>query len=345
MLVAVSGLRSTVHLEHRCSHDMIPTCICIDVEPDGVQIPHRGPAPWTGYATIVALMERLRTRLEEATGVTPRFAWFLRMDPQIGQSHGRADFAVDAFADRIGQLQGHGDVFGIHVHPLRWCDQRSLWFHDFADPAWLTHCVESSFEAYTGAFGSRPVLHRFGARFLSNEVVALLENLGTRADLTLEPGLSASTFPPRDAPMTGTLPDFRRVPRAPYRPARDDFRRADTRESRGLVMVPMSSTRRRPDKPLWWEMARMIRRGFRPKSLPLHPWRAWPSPQLYWDLVAQHLNSMRLPYLAFAVRTDAPGSESVARLREVMDLLPRHPLVRRLHFVDPLAVATNTTSR
>lgn len=42
--------------------------------------------------------------------------------------------------------------------------------------------------------------------------------------------------------------------------------------------------------------------------LPLNPWKGWPSPKIYWDLVAQAADDQPACYFAFAIRTDAPSS-------------------------------------
>jgi hypothetical protein len=291
----------------------------------------------------MTVVERLRSGLEEAGGKRPRFTWFLRMDPQVRQLFGGADFIVDTFHDQIRQLQTNGDVFGLHVHSLRWCKSRDAWIHDFADQGWLRHCVESSFEAFWDAFGYPSVRHRFGSGYLSDEIVSLIDELGTRVDLTMEAGLSASMLRP-PTPVVGTFPDYRRVPRAPYRPSRRNFRRADHCRERGIVLVPLSTMGRRPEKTWWWNTVREVRRGFHPSAQPLHLWRAWPSPQQYWDLVADHLASMRDPYLALAIRTDSPGSDSLAQVGANLDHLRQHPLIKRLDFIDPLDAVSHVAA-
>jgi hypothetical protein len=42
-------------------------------------------------------------------------------------------------------------------------------------------------------------------------------------------------------------------------------------------------------------------------------------------------------YFAFAIRTDDPNSQLHRRVWELLDFLPRHPIARRLRFVDPLS--------
>jgi hypothetical protein len=312
----------------------VPVVFCIDVEPDEFLIARQERSTWTGFAAMVGIIEELRHALEDATNDAQNFLWFLRMDPQIRAVHGRADYVVDAFAERLARLQDKGDLFGSHVHALRWDEPRGRWCHDFADPDWVAHCLDSSFEAFAGAFGHTPPVHRSGGAFLTNDIVGLLERWGVSYDLTIEPGPRLAANPFAEVPMKGKLPDYQRVPTTPYRPSRADFRRADKR-GREVMMVPLSSTRRRLEERRGWRAAQVVSLGRRPRLAPLFMWRGRPGPDGYWDLVARHLASMRRPLLAIAVRTDMPDSEVAARVRGTLERLPRHPLARHLRLVDP----------
>ena len=69
---------------------------------------------------------------------------------------------------------------------------------------------------------------------------------------------------------------------------------------------------------------------------PLNPWKEWPSPKIYWDLVAQAADDQPACYFALAMRTDTPGSVGHERYRQLLEYLPNHPIAERLRFVDPL---------
>ena len=319
----------------RRAHDeRIPAFLCIDVEPDEFALPEHGPASWAGYADMMRVVARLRSSLASVATALPRFCWMLRMDRQVAATSGAAGYAVEAFSKDIATLIEAGDAFGIHVHPLRWSEPQGTWLHDFADSVWMAECVEESFGSYSEVFEEAPAIHRFGAGFLSEDLVALLERLGSRVDLTLEPGSPGAA--PDEVPMTGELPNWICAPRVPYRPRQRDYRRADSRNGRDIVMVPLTSARTRFEKPLSWRAARAIRRGFRSRPIPLNPWRAWPSAEYYWDLVAAELDAMPKPYLALAVRTDHPESVLGRRARLLLEHLPHHPVASRLRFVDPV---------
>jgi len=69
----------------------------------------------------------------------------------------------------------------------------------------------------------------------------------------------------------------------------------------------------------------------------LYPTLPWPSERYFWDVVAYELRSMRNPYLSLAIRTDSPASEMMTKLFRLLAELPRHPIAKRLRFIDPLS--------
>jgi hypothetical protein len=312
----------------------VPAFLSFDVEPDNLGM-RDGVADWDGYATYVELVETLRAPLREASGASPAFGWYFRMDPQIEAVYGRADHAVTGFPTLLDRLDRCGDVFGIHVHPIRWDEVGHRWFHEHADAEWIAGCVEAGFAAYRGAFGHPPTRHRFGNAFLSDAILQQVERLGVGVDLTVEPG-TPPTWWDGSLPPNAATPDMVHAPTHPYRPSADDFCREDPDRDGPLVVVPLSSASARFDKPGWWRALRAVRRGLRQPPQPLNPWRAWPSPEAYWDLVAGQLASMRQPYLALAIRTDDPHSQPARRSMALLEALPRHRIARTLRIVDPL---------
>lgn len=325
----------------------IPAFLSIDVEPDGFQLPERGPASWTGYDDAERFVESLRGALADVGPATPQFSWYLRMDPQIAAVSPRVDQAVSGDRDRIDRITRRGDKFGLHIHPVRWSDRAQQWIHDFADPEWTAHCLESSVAAFEQAFGSRPLRHRYGAGYLASDLVAQLDELGVGVDLTLE---ANSMSPERRAdppdvetgvdatPRIGVIPDCSRIPRTAYRPSRVDGLRVDDCNGRNIVLIPLTAIRRRYEKPMWWRAASRLKHGLkRPPVKPLYASET--APRLFWDIVEREIERMPRPYVSISYRTDAPGSPRSVHVRAVIEHLPSHPLARRLRFTDPLEVA------
>ena len=70
----------------------------------------------------------------------------------------------------------------------------------------------------------------------------------------------------------------------------------------------------------------------------LYPTIDWPSARYFWDVVSHQLQSMQRPYLSLAIRTDPPDSLPTAKLRRLFAALVKHPLAKRLRFVNPVDV-------
>src|ERR1700742_3278169 len=105
----------------------LPILLCFDVEPDDKVID--GQADWAGFRPLVDLMMEYRPQFQTATGLPAHFAWFLRMDPQIRDLHGRQDWAAIAFAGELRKLLEAGDEIGLHVHPWKRAPQ-DRWISD-----------------------------------------------------------------------------------------------------------------------------------------------------------------------------------------------------------------------
>jgi hypothetical protein len=322
---------------------MIPAFLSVDVEPEGFQLDRRDPPPWAGYAAMVEYAEWLRVSLAERTGTAPKFGWYFRTDPQIAEIHGRPDHALVAFPDRTARLQAAGDYFGVHSHPIRWAADRGQWVHEFGDADWQGYATRFALEAYAQWAGGPARLFRAGAGFLTNQIVEAGEQAGVEVDLSLEPvtgwGVHATAVPSAvdSSPIVGSYIDCGSAPRLPYRPARHDFRIDGGRRGRRLVMVPVSTRSLVQPRPLWRRAARRVLRGPDPRSVEmLYPTAGWPYGDAFWDIVEQHLRSMRRPYLSLGIRTDAAASAVAGRVRRIFDALPGHPLAQRLRFEDPL---------
>jgi hypothetical protein len=326
--------------------DTIPAFLSIDVEPDGLELTRNDASSWTGYEAMIEFADQMRFKLAERTGIVPKFGWYFRTDPQIGQTYGRPDYALTEYKQRIAHLIVSGDYFGVHAHTIRWSKNRRRWVHDFSDRDWIVHSTRSALDAYERWSGSCVQRFRAGAGFLTNDIIEVAEQCGVKVDLTLELGVAlgftwwkvASAVD--ESPMVGRYTDCRMAPRVPFRPARNDFRISDKVNGRDLVMVPLTTGPAIRPRPAWRRLARRLILG-RGGYEVLYPSDDWPSETFYWDLVERQLRSMVCPYVSLAIRTDPPDSARRYKVRRIFDELPNHRLSERLRFVDPLDVAGN----
>ena len=315
----------------------VPVFLCVDLEPVEREVHDSSSDAWRGVDAIVEWLDALRPRFAEASGDEARLLWFLRCDPQIEVAFGASNALMLRSAGALQRLLDDGDAIGLHTHPWRWEEDDASWVADYANPAWIEHCVETSLKAYRGHFGRACKLHRFGDHWLSADVIPFLEAQGVRFDFSVEPGARAMRSIAPGERTTGFVPDYTRAPREPYHASSGDLCRPDPDARTGLWIVPLSAANPGSAMPLSWRIGRRMRFPFRPSHRPLYMFREWTSPEAFWNMVARHVDSIERPYLAFAIRSGDPESPDEQRVRSILEHLPEHPLGSRLVFTDPEA--------
>jgi len=316
----------------------IPAVWRIDVEPDEHQ-PAVRQKPWQGFVSIAALVEELRERLASRSGHAVHPTWFLRLDPDIERCFGQVDFVVRRHHELFDRLIRQKDPLGIHVHPHRWDEERSVAFADHADNAWTTHCLTVAADAFAHCFGEPVRRSSQGGYFLTETVLDAAIAAGIEVDVTVEPGLPPKTADPSfGAYASAPSGDFRDCPRRPYYPSRERLSvpSSSLADGRPILIVPLTAYDYQTALQSWPRRFAKRLLGRPRHHLPLNPWKGWASPKIYWDLVAQAADDQPACYFAFAIRTDAPGSVTQERVRRLLEHLPNHPVAERLQFVDPL---------
>jgi hypothetical protein len=219
----------------------IPLVFCIDVEPEERKL-LEAPTEWLGFEKSFEFFGAVRSRLAQATGSPVHFSWFLRMDPQIAQTYGTADWVVTRYPHLFKQLEDAGDEIGLHTHAWRWDEQHRDWFVDLGNPEWIEHCIRSAFDAYHNSLNRKCKSFRFGDHWMSEQGLDLLEELGVEFDLTFEPGQAQPTLLPGER-YTGSFPDCRFMPQLPYRPHPKKFAKRSLIRKRNLWLLPVSAER------------------------------------------------------------------------------------------------------
>jgi hypothetical protein len=312
----------------------IPIVVCIDVEPDARQLDPARPEPWRGFEALRAWVGALRSRLPAPAG-PPRFAWFFRVDAQVAEAHGSPAWALTHYARDLEMLRSAGDELGLHSHAYRWDADVRGWIIDHGDQSWVERTVREAFGSFAEALGSRCLTFRFGDHWMNDATVRLLEALGARIDLTLEPGMPASEGLVAGERHTGATADLTRVPQAPYRPAIHDFRAADPSRRDGLWMMPVTTGRLpahlRVGRTLFRSLTRAADASFDRLALNLAL-----APVLFRALAAPLLAADSAPCLVLPLRSDTGARpRQLARLQANIDYLLQHPARGRFAFCTP----------
>lgn len=280
----------------------------IDVEPDEGQVSRKAPGRWTGFEATFDYVRGLRTRLQERTDRQVRLNWMVRMDPQVAESYGDGAWAIHTYSRQFVEAEAAGDLVGVHPHAWRWHEHAGRWIQEHADAAWVEEVTARSFEAYETAFGRHCRAQKFGSRFLSARLVAQVAALGVRVDLTVEPGARGAVSLDDPPDSTGYLPDQRRAPRNPYRPAAGDPLRVDADDRRpageGLWMLPTTSYDPAPMLPPWRRLARTVRFVRQARHRPGELWARYPADS-FWRMVARSVDELERPFMSFSIRSDS----------------------------------------
>jgi hypothetical protein len=312
----------------------IPVVLCFDVEPDDIDV-RPGAKPWLGFERLLERVRPWRDGLAEATGRPVHFNWFLRIDPQVADIYGSATWAVERYRTEIERLRSDGDGIGLHPHALRWSEANGRSVADHEDADWVDYCIRVSYESYQAALGEPCRVQRFGDRLMTARAARLSAQLGAHYDLTVEPGAPPVRSLHPGTASTGNTADMRSAPREPYRPSQDDAMRAGDGR---LWMIPLTSMDPDPMLSTWRRVARRVRHPGGPSHRPTTLTAVWPAAP-FWTMIEQEVATMTRPYLAFAIRSDAPLiPQLIGPIEDKISALLRSPLAAQLVFAGPDAV-------
>jgi hypothetical protein len=318
--------------------DTIPILITIDCEPDARETTPGFAVPWAGFERCFEAMSERREVIAARTGAPAQFCWLWRSDPQIALTYGNADWAFRTYARQIAQLRADGDEFGLHVHVWRWDSGQLRWISDCADDAWVEGCVRGGVAEYERQMGEPPRVFSMGSGWHNQASVRLIERLGVKIDLSLEPGCELDSLGPGEI-GTGVMPNRMSMPDVPYRPLASDFLKPGGEGHDGIWLIPMSTG---PDPQLETReglFRKRIKQVIAKINLGYEPYRFMP-------MFEGAVSRGERPYVAIATRTDIGSNEGLLRYAEQnIDWMLNHRLADRFAFVGPSEALTLLTRR
>jgi hypothetical protein len=135
---------------------------------------------------------------------------------------------------------------------------------------------------------------------------------------------------------TGDLPEVYRVPRCPYEPALDDFRKPAEVGSRSIRMIPLTAGWLKLGFRVGARLRRLLRNGYeyRLQDAALM-WRHWPAPNTFGRMLDRAIAAQNRPYLAFAIRSSSGVDDSFDRVNSCLQALLEHSQRERFAFTTP----------
>jgi hypothetical protein len=239
-----------------------------------------------------------------------------------------------------------GDDVGLHTHSWRWSSEFERWMVDNTD-AWVRHSAESALAAYKDTFGDACRAHRFGDRFLSDDLLDVLTKAEVIVDCTLEPGFPEARGVVDGELGIGTLPDTRSAPRHPYRPAAHAFLVPDVERRDGPMLVPLTDALHVQAE--WSEAANAyLPRGHSDVLSPIR------DPAHFRNMLDRHLSDPSSVHVAMAVRSDNELAGCWERVVHNLEAVAARGTLHGLRFTsateaasefDAIGVAASTTER
>lgn len=300
--------------------DCVPIVLQVDCEPDPRETRHGADVAWAGVEPMVALLEEWRVAAQRATRRPVQFSWFWRADPQIAEDHGEAGWAFRRYGRAIERQLAAGDAVGLHVHCWRWDERAGGWLNDHGNRRWVAHCLDQGFAAYRSHFGRTAADFRMGDGFMDQAAFERLVHHGVRREQTLEPGRAAMRGVQPHERSTGSLPDRRAMPVAPYRPRRGAYLEAagEGEAVEPIWVIPCTAGPDLPPGAPWPPGVRHEQSNL--ESVPKH----------FRRIVGNGMGKPLRPYGALAARSSAALEPQAARLKAnlawLLELAKQKPL-------------------
>ncbi len=187
------------------------------------------------------MMEKLRKKLEQASGHAASFTWLIRMDYQIQGVYGSADWGFKKYQKNFHDLENIGDMMGAHPHAFKLQKDGKSWLIDHGTPETVEKNTLLSFDVFSRCFGYDAKASKFGDRWMSTHTAELMESLGCEYDFTVESGHSQAERLHPKGNYNGLIPGYDFAPRYPYFSQSNDISQEDKTKRVGLRHFPVST--------------------------------------------------------------------------------------------------------
>ncbi len=186
-------------------------------------------ASYNGNLIFVDEFEECFDRIKKVLEEFPRVktTWFIRVDQNMEDIYGQADYVFQAHKEKIQWLRDNGHEVAWHIHPF--VKQEGKWVQN-TDHDQVLEEIKKFFPVAKEHGITHTV--RLGWGYQTNQVMSLLSDLGCRAD--------SSGIPRPKYPWANQFTDWSQAPKTPYHPGRDNYQQEG--EGLEILEIPMTIT-------------------------------------------------------------------------------------------------------
>jgi hypothetical protein len=264
--------------------------------------------------------------------------WMMRADLHVAELWGESGWALQRFEPQLQAVADEGDFVGMHAHPIRDASR----CEDYADESWTVETMAAGLDAYERHFGHPPGAVSWGRGWTSRALLDLQSERGVAVDMSVFPGRDASVGTRSDFDVTADVPDLSMVPRHPYYPAADDWRREADEPGDGTWILPFTSA---PVNGWANPLRRLAHRVAGRKLLGrVEQTFLFAVTEGGFPRFADRLAGVDGAYLTLSVRSSRFLTASVDDTRRCFDALGRVRSVHGTVFTDPVSVVRSHAS-
>ncbi|GJL90816.1 hypothetical protein [Hyphococcus sp.] len=306
-----------------------PVHFALDLEPDE-RLPEIGAASFDNAGVALRAMMQMREKLQDKTGLTARFGWYVRMDRHIAELYGGADAITQRYQRELELAFEAGDEIGLHIHVAE-RDKRGCWRVNYADEKLVAETVDDAFDQFLSFFGRPCKAVRMGDMWISKSCMRHLARKGLLYDVSMETGLRSQQLKAHypGTSSKGRRPSLVAAPLKPFQPF------AGEDEIGEMWALPLSSHPRNDYHwpGMWLNSANtMLATGFRRRRARdvLRPQANYSSKELE-AAIDCAISEPGQPGLCVAVRNFGAAS----RIEAFFDILCKLTLRRKIQFCTP----------
>ncbi|UCG69720.1 MAG: hypothetical protein JSV09_01470 [Thermoplasmata archaeon] len=223
----------------------ISVIICVDVDPDGLNMPgvkfnqKNANLSWRGLKEKIPKAVEILNSVKDSENNSANISWFIRCDEQLKELYGDHGWLFKNFDYLWKALKERGDELAWHPHFWKWNESKGSWNQEIQDIDWMLRCLENGFKSFQNWSGETPSV-RLGWAYHNNHTMIKLDELGVRTELSAVPGLKSEGKYLSN--IFCDCHDWSITTDSPYFPSKEDYRTTGEDKLR-ILEIPTTVSR------------------------------------------------------------------------------------------------------